>query len=808
MTRTRSTTREEQRTTRSVSSKLVRTHVVPAGRTHQTTARLGRGSTRPQASTSRPSTRPQAAQIARPAVKHTRALAEFSSSRPIDSPVSVSIEPELSSDDLSSLSELPSTVPSLSQTPERSSSPVTTAVVPTHTPFSPMPPNVTAHLPPVGDKKALTFNGHNVDDFIVRLEELAHSLGVPDAELPKAVLKYASKSVRQTLIAEQSFSGIDWSLAKQRLKLLYETMNDAYETSPKRLRSYVDNARQSKYVKSRARLTKYHLGFLQRAGGMVSENVMGSTEHNHLFYSGLPHSLRNAIRTELSLAVMKRTTKQMSSKYPPTVDETMEAARAYYAADELNDAAATDISSTSSDSSSSSSHDDSSSSDSSSDSSGPDKRTKGKNRKKPKTKKPRKRTKSASDSELQLRGQINALAQQVKTLALAIHQDRTVAPTTAPSTTPVQQHVPTAPYNAYPGVGGQLPPTQYSGRKCWMCGKYEGAGLAHPINMKNCPETQRLLREGRIAHHPLTGRIVHKDLSELPTQTPYGIATYLDGLVQNPGRDQPPHLSSHQAVTHSIGLLRNGVPVVSYQPEDRDAHDVFSYPALTRAQAKQKDTTEAEPSKASTAPTLPATTTSNDKAQSVEDSAGTNWQPPKINTEEGWKAAQRSHQSGSHPKFGTKPSVRFTSDVQDSISVDSVQETLLSTRVELSLREILAVAPTLQKRLGALVKVRREHDSSARTTAEAAAVVNEPTPSFEATLSFEQGSELLDDLMERYAASVALGQPRQYAMVSGLCEGVFGDQAVTFLVDTGSELNLINQEVWKRTTVDIDRDGA
>ncbi|KAI0704768.1 hypothetical protein C8Q76DRAFT_588449, partial [Earliella scabrosa] len=642
-------------------------------------------------------------------------------------------------------------------------------------------------LPPVGDKKALVFDGHNVDDFVTRLEELALANGVPEADLPKAVLKYASRAVRQTLIAERSFGGADWKTAKERLKLIYETMNDSYETSPKRLRTFVTNARKKKYVSSLKRLGKYHIHFLKHAGNMVDENVMGSTEHDHLFYSALPSTLREALRSDLVAAVKARTSKQMSSKCPPTVQETMTAARAYYAADELNDAPATDVSDDSESSASSSSESDDSPSDSDSDSSVDRSRRRSKDKKSKKKSKPQKargkreRTKSSSDGELELRGQINALTQQIKTLALAVHQDRPLGSTSTQAPAAI-------------------------GRTCWMCGRSEQTGLTHAIGLRFCPETQRLLREKRIVFHPETGRVVNKDLSEFPppAQLPYGIAAYLDSLARSGVREQPPHLAN----AHSIGLLRDGAPVVSYATCPPSAHSAYSHPVTTRSKAAQSPATKHVHFEASDSDAEPQPSQQRrEPAPAPTPSLSSLPNPPPVNTREGWQGSQ--HNKPSFKAGARAPPVRFTSDVQESVSVDALQEQLLSTRIEMSLREALAIAPSLQKRFGALVKVRRESDGATRTVAQAALTeVDVTPPSLEAAVSFEQGVELLEDVVERYAASVSLGQPRQYAMVSGLCEGVFGDQRVTFLVDTGSELNLINQDVWKRTNLDLDRDGA
>src|SRR6202035_1188168 len=67
------------------------------------------------------------------------------------------------------------------------------------------------------------------------------------------------------------------------------------------------------------------------------------------------------------------------------------------------------------------------------------------------------------------------------------------------------------------------------------------------------------------------------------------------------------------------------------------------------------------------------------------------------------------------PKQANK--YHFTSDIQESVKVDSVQEKVLSTMITMPLREVLAISADLQKRFTALTKTRREYISD--TTAKA-----------------------------------------------------------------------------------------
>ncbi len=62
--------------------------------------------------------------------------------------------------------------------------------------------------------------------------------------------------------------------------------------------------------------------------------------------------------------------------------------------------------------------------------------------------------------------------------------------------------------------------------------------------------------------------------------------------------------------------------------------------------------------------------------------------------------------------------------------------------------------------------------------------------------------------MERYAASVSFGHTRQFAMVSGTVECVWGGRKTVLLIDSGSELNLICKSIYDDSGLDIDEDGS
>jgi len=77
-------------------------------------------------------------------------------------------------------------------------------------------------------------------------------------------------------------------------------------------------------------------------------------------------------------------------------------------------------------------------------------------------------------------------------------------------------------------------------------------------------------------------------------------------------------------------------------------------------------------------------------------------------------------------------------------------------------------------------------------------------------LEFDKSTESKEDMMIRYASAVKIHLMLQplFAMVMGQFRGKFAGLDVVFMIDTGSELNLMAQEFYNRTNLAIDLDGT
>jgi hypothetical protein len=204
--------------------------------------------------------------------------------------------------------------------------------------------------------------------------------------------------------------------------------------------------------------------------------------------------------------------------------------------------------------------------------------------------------------------------------------------------------------------------------------------------------------------------------------------------------------------------------------------------------------------------------------------------PHSSNTEEGWQTRQKEKQQEcssrveevtdeESPNVGWSKAksfpYQFTSTVQDQVSAGEIQNTLLNTKVMLSLREILDMSPKLQKHMQAIVKTQQEFNVQAKAGAYELdkgktneGIIQLNTDELRAALlTYDMTTENLKGILERYACAVFLGARKYFAMAGGLVKGIFEGKKVTFLVNLGSELKLVTQRVFKQTGLIADIDG-
>ncbi|EKM51436.1 uncharacterized protein PHACADRAFT_129400 [Phanerochaete carnosa HHB-10118-sp] len=698
-------------------------------------------------------------------------------------------------------------------------------------------------LPLPSSKDAPYFNGRRVKVFLETIEYVGKSAGYGKAQWPSLILRYSSSEVKKTLAKEEDvLNGTDWDAAKERLLFYYESSSSSKRCTPKKLKDFVSKSSKKK-ITSRQQVDRYHRRFSKKAGKLVDDKKITQAESDYLFYKGLPRKVRSSIKPRLT-ALLAAQNKELLASSPAAMADTLAAARALYDPDDIDYSDVDDRSSSSSDSDERSDGDmtDDTDDESSTDSG---RRLKRKGRKMPKRgrsregdrrrrgKKDESRSRSRDGRRTRLatgdRRELRDLAESVKQLQVAV-QTQVVAQSQAAVQTgigsrPLFRENSPVPTQAYP-----------QGRTCYMCGKVEGVDLEHRIGMGNCPETIELINSGHILYSPM-GQLIRKDGTLLPRSLGSGsggIAAIVRREISSAGkgkeRDLPPHQSR---MGMNVGLYADGKPVLGGRTTAVASETVYAFPT-TRAQAKaggdggvekqvRFEEEEAQPTwkKSFRAPNVhrpadPSGEFTRKKGAEQSQSA-----PHPANTEEGWRERQRQKarvEEGTddeghvRPKQAKSNPYRFTSTVQEQVSTENIREQVLDTKITLSLREILGMSPELQRIMQALVKTRREFNvksgeraSDVENSAEEIQILSPDEPGT-AFLTYGEGEDLRQ-ILEKYASAVVVGARRHFAMTVGLVKGVFGGEKVTFLVDSGSELNLITRRVWEQTETPLDEDG-
>ncbi|KAF8236987.1 hypothetical protein L208DRAFT_1249972, partial [Tricholoma matsutake] len=168
----------------------------------------------------------------------------------------------------------------------------------------------------------------------------------------------------------------------------------------------------------------------------------------------------------------------------------------------------------------------------------------------------------------------------------------------------------------------------------------------------------------------------------------------------------------------------------------------------------------------------------------------------------------------------------FMSSIQEMIDGDAIQQKILDTLIMLPLKEILDILPDMQKCFSGLTKTQHEYilkpvtatrnddDSdgsqeiySLETRATNEAVLN-PFEHSELHVSFDEGTEDINEILIWYSSAVKIHTTPLFAMTTGHFEGTLAGHYISFMTNTGSKLNLIADALFRQTNLALDLDGA
>ncbi|PCH33216.1 hypothetical protein WOLCODRAFT_63055 [Wolfiporia cocos MD-104 SS10] len=654
-----------------------------------------------------------------------------------------------------------------------------------------------------GSRYAPKFDGKNVTDFLSVFEAQACAAGIPDTEWSDKVLQYCKSSIRQIIKNHELFKNKTWTDTKKVFYHYFPSEEEKTVPTPEGLREFSRRCREDERVNLRSSFDRYVRNFALKEGDMVMKGKMTKTERDLLFYQGLPVTVRHCIADSLR----RKIGKDITMDAPPDQSMTIEAVRLYFSRNNIEYSLGT--------LNSGSDEETSDDEELSSDESDSGKEARRRARERAEKERRGKKVKSKANEKDEQAEKLAQLSEALTKLQLTIANQQVATQ----QLTTQHQHM----HQVSTGQMGRAP------RMCFMCGKTEGIDLDHPIGMSKCPETIALIAEKVCQFSPATGKVIRANggnLLMVPAGQHGGIAAIRFGKGKD--RDMS-NVAGPSGTCLSLGVLVDGEQLIE--------GDVYTYSsrvlntfAATRAQAKKSTVEDGESSdeepiakrfeyrhtnnRSKGKVVGPSEATKMTPTAKVDGKAASE-KPPAVNTEEGWKTRKKDqvtvHKRNMPPHL---KQTRFTSDVQDMVSADDVTNQILDQKLTLQLRQIIGISPTLQKRFAALTKTRKEVGGSAAQANRVAAVEDEEEAVEDimtegsAMLSLQEG-ENLEEVITRYTDvyAVAVGQERFFAMACGVVQGMFRTEAVMYLVDSGSELNLISKKVWDQTNLAIDPDG-
>ena len=431
--------------------------------------------------------------------------------------------------------------------------------------------------------------------------------------------------------------------------------------------------------------------------------------------------------------------KQLLVSRPPSVAETLDAARSQFDPDDIDYSTDDGSASDDSDSKDSSSGGESSDDDRSDDGGSAQKRQKKKEKKskhdrsrdgrshgscsKATSKHARHRRLNTGDKR-EIRELVETVVKGTKEMVELMDSLKQLAVQTGVSLRPLFRE--NSPANV-PQLYGQA-------RACFMCGKTEGADLGHRISIQDCPETRDLIASDVIQFSPL-GILVRADGSPLPRSLGPGtgeIAAILqreskgNQLTEGEERDVPPH-HGFVRTAMDVGLCADGRSVLGGSTMAVSVEPVYAFPTIRTQVKAGKDDIETqvrfeEEHEALTWEKTYRALNVHKPADPVREftkNPGTSQVSLALhpsNMEEGWWEKQRTRtrmkeiteDEGGHRTKPKSTHCRFTSTVQEQIPTDDIHEQLPTIKVALSPREILGMSPEFRRTIQTPVKTRSE----------------------------------------------------------------------------------------------------
>jgi hypothetical protein len=390
------------------------------------------------------------------------------------------------------------------------------------------------------------------------------------------------------------------------------------------------------------------------------------------------------------------------------------------------------------------------------------------------------------------------------------------------------------------GKTGSRPTTPEGQKRCFVC----GLSGQHQLGWKNCPITKELFAEGLVMGD-MNGRLVARDGSDLPTtREPGGVAAVLRQRARDNANNGNSAFLSAQLDGRSVirgntfAVSANDATFQYADPALRSGRDTSArqdpYP---KTQPKPKPSGSKPPTQNLNPPQPPPAGPSlsesrHDPPPHMNPGPAPKVQPPPLppmhplNTEDGWRVHEKQTKADKGKKKedaempdASKRQWRFTSDIQESVSADTVfSNVFYQTPATLPIGHLLAVSPPLQKKLQEVTHRRREYVSSngeyeifSPDVAKSAANGSLLTGSTRQTPDFsfddeESGTFLMNHFLSNRVLPTHAS--RYLAFATGMVTVSIHGHDIRCLVDTGSELNLISNELVQTIGLPNDIEGT
>jgi len=710
------------------------------------------------------------------------------------------------------------------------SSIITTLGIPMPTPGTPTTPN---------------FKGKHVEDFLDSLEQHADSAQVLHLQLPGYVLRYCHMKVRIVIEGAKFWAGDDWVAVRTFLSDLYSSNDSIPVNSPDRLCQWSSKHGESGIVLSRRDMDKYYREFTALSSGLA-ESRMLEAEISLCFYRGILSTLRMKIKKRIPAANLKTSS-------PPSIPLLLGWLRAEFDEEDLDAKIGPVSLDLDSDSETSSSESDDNI----------DKAPVVKKKKKPTKKVAFEKTVPAAPIiEPVGLSPVDRITKQMEELRLA-HTEFLHSVNITPNASLTNQQI----MREVRCFFCDKTTHQLGLKFCPEVEVYIKEGLVAytPLGRLVCPDglelpcafggdggVVKVLREQQVASSHLKGK-GQEATRDLPPHMAHYTGLLFDG--QEVLESEVFNGSSSSVIPAWRAKPSSALAVMCSQKDKETRFDPIKHPEKKDTEAKSFSKSQEHRNRPPT-PTLsnlgPPPNTLRPLIAPVQSTPQAfNLRPPKVNTEDAFKNRHAATPKNNDvemkeapAKAKSTPAYHFTSDIQEMYDLDKIiHEKVNRTVVQLELGELLALSVFLQKSVSNLMKTRREY-SSKPMVANVVEVLEEVdwdegltmelAEGYESDdeeyfrslpiadtstnlgyvesrvgLEFDEATESKEEIMIRYTSAVKMHLTPQplFAMITGRFKGKFAGLDVIFMVDTGSELNLMYQEFYNQTSLVIDLDG-